>query len=446
MVVSLPPDLFRVQCLLDGQNSSNINYTNNGGDGGVFIVDPTTGALSLRDPMELDFEGRQRYLFGVSCTIPFTTAAAIAQVDFEVLPVNEFEPVVTPNFVVVFADESTPVNTILVSTQHDVNARRTFSATDMDGGQDGELRYTLGFNENLTSFDVDENSGSVRISQSLDVDNLVGQGFFTEEIRLTVCDIDPPVNTCPKIVINLVIFPVNDNNPVFSQNVYRASISEDVSLGSVIAVVSCTDADVSTGEFSNVTSSSSLFNVTLDLDNQRQIISLASELDFETSRMHNVTLTCSDTGGISTTANLIVTVEPVNDMPPQFGETQYFFTMNRIETTGDVIGTVVASDGDDVVGNQLTYTLTGNDNFQIQGDGSIILNDFVYIIEGQVFSLMATVSDGEFTDTATVEVTVNGVLSVPEIILICMGALIFLVLVVFLIVCCCYCCVCCSRL
>ena len=100
-------------------------------------------------------------------------------------------------------------------------------------------------------------------------------------------------------------------------------------------------------------------------------------------------------------------------------------------------------DLDQGIGNQLEYTLTGNDNFQIQGNGSIILSDFVYVVEGVLLELQVTVSDGGNTDTVSVQIRVNGVLSIPEVIMVCMGVVTFLVLVLVLfIIVCCYCCIC----
>ena len=436
-----PPGFFNVSCLLNGRPAEDIFYSIIG-DSDVFQVDNATGALTV---MPLDYETTMSYRFSVRCTLTVngTDLMNIAQVDFQVIPVNEFQPQLSQSSVIVIATELDSIGKVLVSTRSDVNASVVFSATDEDEGPGGMLRFSLAFNENLTAFNVDPETGTLTVAQSLDVDNSPS-GFDDIEVRLTVCDVDPPVPTCPNLVIRTFIFSSNDNNPVFTENVYRVSVLESMSSGVVIATVSCTDDDVGIGRFNNVTSSSNIFNVSSSPTSQN--ISLASQLDYETARNHNITLTCFDTGGFTATAMLIVTVLPVNDNGPRFIEREYFFTMSRIETTGNVIGRVEAQDNDQDVGDTITYTLTEDDNFQIQGDGSIILRDFVYILEGQVFELQAVVNDGEFSDRVPVTITVNGVFSVPEIILICMGAVIFLVLALFIIVLCCYCCVCCSRL
>ena len=436
----LPPGNFSVRCLLDGLPSNTITYRSGGGDGGVFQVHPNTGALSLADGMELDYETSTGYRFSVTCSSSSTTRTDTAQVDFRVLPVNEFEPVLSRRTLLVPVREDVPIGTIIVSTNSSVGALRTYSATDEDSGPDGELEYTLAFNENLTSFAIDPLTGTVTVEQILDVD-FTPSAFFLNRIRLTVCDIKPPTDLCPNIQLTIFITSANDNDPVFAQDIYRVRIAEGAQTGSIIANVSCTDADFGVGQFQNVTSSSNLFNVTLAPN--EQTISLNSELDFETARVHNVTLTCYDNAGKTARATLLVTVEPLNDNPPVFSSREYYFTMSRILTTGNEVGRVLARDADEVVGGTLTYTMQDNENFQIQGDGTIILNDFVYVVEGQVFTLSVTASDGEFSDSASVVITVNGVLSVPEIIIVavCAGSGLLLCCLLLLVCCCCFCCI-----
>ena len=426
-----PPGFFNVSCLLNGQPAEDVFYSKIGDSGGIFQVDNATGALTV---MPLDYETTMSYRFSVRCTLTVngTDLMHTAQVDFLVIPVNEFQPQLSQSSVIVIATELDSIGKVLVSTRSDVNASVVFSATDEDEGPGGTLRFSLAFNENLTAFNVDPETGTLTVAQSLDVDNSPS-GFDDIEVRLTVCDVDPPVPTCPNLVIRTFIFSSNDNNPVFTENVYRVSVLESMLSGTFITTVSCTDDDVGIGRFSNVTSSSNIFNVSSSPI--RQNISLASQLDYETAHNHSITLTCFDTGELDTTAMLIVTVLPVNDNSPRFIEREYFFTMNRIESTGYEIGRVVAHDNDQDVGGDITYTLSGNDNFQIQRDGSIILNDFLYVVEGNSYTLQSTVSDGEFTDTATVIISVSGVFGVPEIILIVIAVLVLLIIIALVISC-----------
>ena len=256
----LPDGFFSVNCLLDGAPSSSITYTIQGGHT-VFQVNESTGDLSLQAESQLDYESRTRYTFGVQCSAPSVTLPGVALVDFNVLPVNEYRPRPNRNSINVLISEATAIGTIVASSRADEGALNVFSVTDDDDGPDGELRYTLGFDENVTSFAVDPLTGSLTVTQSLDADN-APNGFSTESFRLTVCDVNPPIESCPAILLLLFIFSSDDNDPVFSQELYTVRVLESVTTGSIIANVSCTDADAGVGAFKNVTLSSSLFNVT----------------------------------------------------------------------------------------------------------------------------------------------------------------------------------------
>ena len=164
------PGQFNVTCILNGEPSAGITYQHEGGDDGMFLVDNTTGAISLAAGRELDYEVTTRYAFGVSCS-ERTADMASVQVNFAVLPMNEFPPIVAPQTLYVVASEDVPLGTVLVSTSSDVGALQTFSATDMDDGPDGELLFTLSSNVNITSYSVDENG--LLIAQHLDVDNIL---------------------------------------------------------------------------------------------------------------------------------------------------------------------------------------------------------------------------------------------------------------------------------
>ena len=441
---SLPPGLFNVTCLLDGQPSTNITYSLGNGnddvysssgdgvwnvsssmvdgdtnatsslqgeDGEMFEVDPNTGALSLQDGMELDYEDEMEIRFNVTCSVPSAASDGRAKVVFRVLPVNEYSPVLSTRTLYARVSEDVAIGTVLISTRSGVGAIATFSATDEDEGADGELEYTLTFNESLACCLLDRSLGMITISQALDVDN-TPFGFIVETIRLTVCDVNPAVPSCPNVEVSLVITSANDNSPVFAEDTYQVRISEDIPSGFIIANVSCTDADIGAGQFGGVTPSMNLFNVTLQ--RSEQIISLSRMLDFETARSHNVTLTCFDTSGSIAIALLLVTVQPVNDNWPQFTENEFFFTISQLLTTGKEIGRVEAIDRDQVVGGNLNYSMMENEDFQIQNDGTIIFSGIVGFEEGEMFELTVEVSDGKFSDNTTVVITVENPITVNE--------------------------------
>ena len=170
-----------------------------------------------------------------------------------------------------------------------------------------------------------------------------------------------------------------------------------------------------------------------------QLVYSTIPLDYEVAQSHSTVLTCLDNLGLTTNATLIVQVLPLNDNLPFFPNSTYTFQVNRLLSLGSKIGSVQAIDADVGMGSTLAYTLTDSSNFQIESDGTLILSGFVYIFEDQIFVLQVSVSDGEYNSTAQVFITMTGVMNIPEIIIVCMGTLIFIVLVIFIATCCCCC-------
>ena len=160
--------------------------------------------------------------------------------------------------------------------------------------------------------------------------------------------------------------------------------------------------------------------------------------------MSSITLRCYDTGGRVDFATVTVNVLPVNDAKPVFNQTSYAFTVNRITTPSNdlAIGMVRAVDRD--LNGRITYSLEDNENFRITNDGRILLIDYILVLEGNSFNLTVTAHDGEFNATSLVRITVTGLLSAPEIIvLVGLAGVILFVLVV--IICCCVTCCCFKR-
>ena len=71
-------------------------------------------------------------------------------------------------------------------------------------------------------------------------------------------------------------------------------------------------------------------------------------LDRELQDQHRLVIICNDKGQPvrSSTAEIHVTVQDINDNDPVFSETAYNWTIKENNDIGDVIGRVVATDRD----------------------------------------------------------------------------------------------------
>ena len=454
----LPAGQFIVECNLNGMSSSNISYSLPSDGNGVFRINTNTGELALQGAGRLDYETTRSYVLNAACNISSDPSipTAVVQINFNIRPVNEFKPEIVldssaltrRNLVLLneFSEVGEVVAIRLTGTVTEPSPNSFgYSIVDRDEGETETLSFMTSSTFDEGNFRIDEATGTITLSKKLDFDGSANPSLSTIDIQ--VCNSLPPTGiSCGNLVIRVGLTWSNDNSPTFSQESYMEEIPEGLPPGGLVANVSCTDGDRFIGERMNVVSSSNFFNVSYVQERDYQLVYSTAPLDYEVVQSLSTVLTCSDNLGLTAKANLSVQVLPLNDNRPYFPRSSYLFQVNRLLTLGSQIGSVQAIDNDLNVGNSLTYTLTNSTNFQVESDGTIILSDFVYIIEGQTFQLQVSVSDGEFNSTAQVSITMTGVISIPEIILICMGSLIFIVLVIFIVVCCCYLSVCCSRL
>ena len=406
---------------------------------GPFSLNSTTGALSVT--ADLDFETQTFYSFTVSCISSSNpTLSDTAEVEITIESVNEFLPVISPSSVLVVFDETQEIGSIIVSNGAGEGIRQ-YSVSDDDDGPHGNVTFT--FNEendpsDEMHFNLNFLTGDLTLRESIDVDSEAGD-FVTFDLRIIACDSFPPRDQCPNLQLNFLVSAGNDNIPRFSQSSYSIQTPESTELNTTFFVVECTDADVGVGvvegiEFQNVTDPQMW---TLNTDGA---LKLNRQLDFETTQKYEFTLRCYDTGGLQDIVPVTVNVLPANDLPPVFNITEYSFTASRLSPLGDErVGQVTATDADQVVGNSITYSIQGDGNFAIDpDDGVITVSDYIFNFEGSSFEFTVIASDGMFRTTASVEITVEGLLSIAEVIIIAISCVVLLVIICICGCCCCY--------
>ncbi|XP_039872159.1 protocadherin gamma-A2-like, partial [Simochromis diagramma] len=141
-----------------------------------------------------------------------------------------------------------------------------------------------------------------------------------EQISLVLTAVDggePQMSGTMQILIT--VLDVNDNAPVFTQQTYKATVTENSPKGTVVATVTASDADQ--GSNSKVT-----YSITNTLDNIRDVfkinqengeVTLIGNIDFEESRNFQINLLASDDGGLTDSSRVIVDVFDVNDNKPE---------------------------------------------------------------------------------------------------------------------------------
>ncbi|XP_048838470.1 protocadherin beta-16-like isoform X1 [Brienomyrus brachyistius] len=140
-----------------------------------------------------------------------------------------------------------------------------------------------------------------------------------ENLNLVLTAIDggtPPKSGNIKILVN--ILDVNDNPPVFTQTVYKASLQENSAKGIVFLTVHAADADTGTnGEVTySFSQSSHGVSEAFNIDPITGEILVKGNIDYERNKQYEIIVKATDQGGLTDTSKVLIDILDVNDNAP----------------------------------------------------------------------------------------------------------------------------------
>ena len=383
----------------DTGTNAQLRYAISGGNlESVFAIDSNNGNITVAG--SLDFERVSSYsLMVIARDMGLPVLSSTTFVVVSIRDENDNPPVFDPNVFSAEWNEDTAVSTVLY----------TAMAADRDAG--GELTYSL-VSGDAALFSVNGGTGEVVLSATLDYEMntshaLVIQasdGSFTDTLRLTV-----------------VVRDVDDNPPMFEQDSYFVSISENASIGvnllAGMGPLRVTDEDQGSNAVVQfvIESDDSLnltrFAVNVISANTAELI-LIGRLDREVQDNYLVTIEARNPNNPSQndTATVDIIVEDVNDSPPIFNSTRYVFTVQEDASQGTPVGVVYAQDMDIGTNALVTYSITSGDpgsNFIVTAEGEILVSGAMLDREQTAqYSLVVEASDGVLSTTTDVVITV----------------------------------------
>lgn len=285
-----------------------------------FFVDPQGGAVSLRAP--LDYEAQASYEVIIQARDRGPNAIpSHCKLHVKLRDVNDN----APRIHVTYDPPSSPVATVLEGAQQD-----TFLAlvmvSDADSGENGR-----------TTADIVEGSGPFRLKRHGNNYMIVTNGSLDREkvmrynITIRAQDYgEPPLSCIRQLPVH--VLDENDNAPVFSTSLYKASFKENNIAGYHALKVEALDLDLDlSGRVSYYIQNSNDLEESSDLVTNVQsfsihptsgVISIQRPLDYEESHSYSFVVEAIDHGHppLSSTATVQVNVEDVNDNPPVIKE------------------------------------------------------------------------------------------------------------------------------
>ncbi|XP_012495963.1 PREDICTED: cadherin-6 [Propithecus coquereli] len=199
--------------------------------------------------------------------------------------------------------------------------------SDQDRG-DGSLKYILSGDGAGDLFIINENTGDIQATKRLDREEKPVYILRAQAINRRT---GRPVEPESEFIIK--IHDINDNEPIFTKEVYTATVPEMSDVGTFVVQVTATDADDPTyGNSAKVVYSILQGQPYFSVESETGIIKTALlNMDRENREQYQVVIQAKDMGGqmggLSGTTTVNITLTDVNDNPPRFPQTTLWNTI-----------------------------------------------------------------------------------------------------------------------
>ena len=201
--------------------------------------------------------------------------------------------------------------------------------------------------------------------------------------------------------------PSTNTAPMFEAGTLTLSVTEDASISAPVgAAVTATDVE-DTALTYTLAGGDGRFGI----DRSEGQIRVAAALDHETTGSYSVTVTATDSLGVTAQKQVQITVGDVNEAPDAVDDTG----VSTDEDTAVLVG-VLANDSDPDDGDSLTVTLTTGPrrgSAAVQPGGGVLYTPRDDYFGADSFTYRVTDSFGLF-DEAEARITVHGVNDAPQ--------------------------------
>ncbi|XP_015250313.1 PREDICTED: protocadherin gamma-A10-like [Cyprinodon variegatus] len=266
-------------------------------------------------------------------------------------------------------------------------------ARDADVGQNSVQQYSLEQNEN---FILAAKGNTVELVLDKELDREKQKEI---NLLLTALDGGSPQRS-GTVVIHVTVLDANDNAPVFSQAVYKASLPENSPLDTVVVTVSATDADEGvngevTYDFGHINEEG---KKKFAIDHKFGKISLIDAVDYEITKSYEIRIKAKDGLGLSSYAKVIISITDVNDNAPIVSLKSLTNPIPEDTPAGTEVGIINVQDRDSENNRQVRCSVQQNIPFKLVPS---IKNYYSLVTTGNLDRELVT--DYNITITATDE-------------------------------------------
>ena len=280
-----------------------------------------------------------------------------------VTDINDNPPIFNPRLYAVTRPENYAVNVTIIQV----------FATDEDIDENAEISFNI--LEDQQVIHIDNSTGEVSFAQTPDYE-LSAQGHYEFQVRAFNLNNE---NMRDLVALIIELQDLNDNAPLFSEEIDLIQVSENRPAGTTVERVVAVDFDSGSNsrlEYALGPEAQEYF----EIDSLTGIITTKVMFDREMNSSFELTVIATDSGSppLSSNISLPVSISDQNDNRPIFPKDNYTIAVLEGVATGTVIQTVVAEDADAGSNAEITYILMGDNSAhfvliaQDDGDGVAI--------------------------------------------------------------------------
>ncbi|XP_054647395.1 protocadherin Fat 4 isoform X2 [Dunckerocampus dactyliophorus] len=343
-VVAVDPD--------EGENGE-VEYELVEGDSDTFIMDRYSGDIRLASQL---VPSRLVYTLTVSAT-DHGGDRKTSRTDMTIILQGLDGPVFTQPKYITILKEGQPPGTNVISL--DASSPRG-SATKVE-------YYIVAVRSSGRAvgrlFTIGRHNGVIQTAEELDREK--GSDLYLVDVYAIETDASQPRTQRAEVEITLQ--DVNDNPPVFPNDILDVTIEENVGDGFKIMQLTATDADEGPNALVTYTIISGADD-SFRIDPESGDLMATKKLDRERRSKYSL-LVRADDGKQSSDMRLNITVKDVNDHTPKFSRPMYSFDIPEDTAPGSIVAAILASDSDSGVNGEVTYSLEDEDE-----DETFLLN------------------------------------------------------------------------
>ncbi|XP_051790022.1 protocadherin alpha-7-like isoform X28 [Erpetoichthys calabaricus] len=322
-------------------------------------VNPRTGVLFVNEIIDREaLCDRDKACF-MNIKIIIENPIEVHQAAIEILDVNDNSPAFHVKNKSLEISESTPVGSRFPLQ----------GADDSDFGVNSVKYYQLSQNDHFI-LEVEERSRKSKIPVLVLHKGLDRELKSKYDFVLSAVDGGNPPRS-GNMNITVMVADINDNAPVFVEQMYSVTLEENAPLGTLVVKVNASDLDDGSNGYIIYSFGESVQNKISELfhlDTHTGEITVNGVIDFEEKELYEFDVKASDRGNVpmSSFCTVLIQIKDMNDNAPQIDITSLSSSVLEDVKPGSVVGVISITDLDSGFNSKIACTISEKLPFEMK--------------------------------------------------------------------------------